>query len=77
MQANDVATRTHQHPIELLAMYLDSKRRCSRHPLEDLARDPQLVLVDALTDLLANLREAAAIEECPPFGIFTLVRVPN
>jgi phosphatidylethanolamine/phosphatidyl-N-methylethanolamine N-methyltransferase len=31
----------------------------------------------ALTDLLADPREAAEIEECPPFGIFTLVRVPN
>ena len=31
----------------------------------------------ALTDLLASPDEAAAIEECRPFGLFTLVQVPN
>jgi phosphatidylethanolamine/phosphatidyl-N-methylethanolamine N-methyltransferase len=31
----------------------------------------------ALTDLLKDPSEAAEIRECPPFGIFTLVRVPN
>ena len=31
----------------------------------------------ALTDLLEDPRAAAEITECPPFGLFTLVRVPN
>lgn len=31
----------------------------------------------ALTDLLDDPRAAAEIVECPPFGLFTLVRVPN
>jgi phosphatidylethanolamine/phosphatidyl-N-methylethanolamine N-methyltransferase len=31
----------------------------------------------ALTDLLDDPRQAAEIEVCPPFGLFTLVRVPN
>ncbi len=31
----------------------------------------------ALTDLLDDPRAAAEITECPPFGLFTLVRVPN
>ena len=31
----------------------------------------------ALTDLLDDPRAAAEIAECPPFGLFTLVRVPN
>ncbi len=31
----------------------------------------------ALTDLLASAAEATSIEECAPFGLFTLVQVPN
>jgi phosphatidylethanolamine/phosphatidyl-N-methylethanolamine N-methyltransferase len=31
----------------------------------------------ALTDLLAGAEEATSIEECAPFGLFTLVQVPN
>ncbi|MBY0331796.1 MAG: class I SAM-dependent methyltransferase [Acetobacteraceae bacterium] len=31
----------------------------------------------AITDLLDDPRAAAEITECPPFGLFTLVRVPN
>lgn len=31
----------------------------------------------ALTDLLPSAAEAAEIEECPPMGLFTLVRVEN
>jgi phosphatidylethanolamine/phosphatidyl-N-methylethanolamine N-methyltransferase len=31
----------------------------------------------ALTDLLASADEATSIEECKPFGLFTLVQVPN
>jgi phosphatidylethanolamine/phosphatidyl-N-methylethanolamine N-methyltransferase len=31
----------------------------------------------ALEDLLDDRRAAAEISECPPFGLFTLVRVPN
>ncbi len=31
----------------------------------------------ALTDLLESPKLAAEITECPPFGLFTLVRVPN
>nr|WP_245704692.1 class I SAM-dependent methyltransferase [Belnapia rosea] len=31
----------------------------------------------ALTDLLEDPRQAAEITVCPPFGLFTLVRVPN
>jgi phosphatidylethanolamine/phosphatidyl-N-methylethanolamine N-methyltransferase len=31
----------------------------------------------ALTDLLRSAEEASSIEECPPVGLFTLVKVPN
>ncbi len=31
----------------------------------------------ALGDLLEDPRAAAEIAACPPFGLFTLVRVPN
>ncbi len=31
----------------------------------------------ALTDLLEDPKQAVEITECPPFGLFTLIRVPN